>query len=199
MDQLMTKDQKPTKDRTLKCLLTAAQLHLTKTSIFSNIILCSSYCSTAISGPGHVFLKMLYAKLVHNSSFRVKQPSQTTVLKSFTECFFLNMLYAKLVHNSSFRIQQPPKATVLKSVTESFPTAVLTVAYPQLVRAMCSIASTMSTPALRRNGSRVAWYRYMMLSISSVESAFILLVLPLFSFCTANNYSCSRIDQGMHM
>ncbi|KAH3877236.1 hypothetical protein DPMN_001098 [Dreissena polymorpha] len=46
---------------------------------------------------------------------------------------------------------------------------VLTVAYPQLVLVVCSMDWIMSTPIWSRYGSLVAWYRYMVASMSSME------------------------------
>jgi len=43
----------------------------------------------------------------------------------------------------------------------------LTVAYPHLVLVECSIASKISTPIYNREGSLVALYRYITLSINS--------------------------------
>lgn len=45
----------------------------------------------------------------------------------------------------------------------------LTVAYPHGVLALCSIDSNISLPTSRKYGSCVARYRYMALSINSVE------------------------------
>jgi len=46
----------------------------------------------------------------------------------------------------------------------------LTVAYPQNVFVLCSMDSNISTATSNRNGSFVAWYRYMQLSISSAQT-----------------------------